>query len=125
MFPTVGQIVIYTLTQSDAEIITRRRTSADSVKNRLSRNPPEWPEGAQAHVGDPVAAGDQVPLVVTRANPPSVNGQAFLNGNDTLWLTGVEVVSDQIPTPGQAIALADQFGLEATEGAGRKSRARQ
>lgn len=41
---TVGQIVQYILSKSDAEEINRRRSSKP--------NWPEWPEGAIAHVGN-------------------------------------------------------------------------
>jgi hypothetical protein len=78
---TVGRTVLYTLSEQDAEEINRRR----------------WPAWAQAHIGNPAAAGDEVPLVVVRVwphefgeNVPGVNGQAFLDGNDTLWVTSAK-----------------------------------
>lgn len=56
-----------------------------------------WPAGAQAHIGNTAAEGDIVPLVVVRVWPneygegiPGVNGQAFLDGNDVLWVTSAK-----------------------------------
>lgn len=56
-----------------------------------------WPEGAQAHIGNAVAEGDTFPMLITRVwgdNPSSaVNGQAYLDGNDVLWVTSACVGS--------------------------------
>ena len=54
-----------------------------------------WPNGAQAHVGSQPSEGDVPPLIVkVRPNEygdqPSVNGQAFLDGNDVLWITSAK-----------------------------------
>ena len=83
MIPTPGRIVLYTLCADDAFAITQRR---DDVRT-----------GAQARGGNPVKAGDEFPLVITRvwATPETVteatacNGQVLLDGNDTLWVTSV------------------------------------
>lgn len=123
MFPRIGEVVLYKLTNDDAIQITRRRTTPEAVRNRLRRNPPEWPEGAQAHLGDPVLAGELVPMLVTRINEGAglVGGQVFLNGSDTHWIAAVQV-ADQEPTDGQAITMADRASDEVSEGAGRKAR---
>lgn len=81
---TIGRIVQYQLTSFDAEQINRRRatkeaTSADS-----------WPKGAQAHTGNQVSEGQKFPMIITAVSSsetPSVNGQVFLDGNDTFWAT--------------------------------------
>ena len=74
MIPTVGRIVLYTLTEDDAEHINRRRMI-----------------GAQAHIGNDVAGGYEFPMIIVQpwgADPTSaVNGQVFLDGNDTFWAT--------------------------------------
>lgn len=112
-----GTILLYALSKSDCEVIQRRRTSSEAIKNRLSRNPPEWPAGAQAHLGDPVQEGDLLPLIVTRTRARAedteelVSGQVFLNGSDTHWVTAVHVATDALPKPGEAVALTDLPGL--------------
>ena len=74
--PTLGRILHYRLRQQDVDAINDRRTGA-SLGNQ----------------GNPVAVGEVVPLVVLKVWPneygdkPGVNGQALLDGNDTLWVT--------------------------------------
>lgn len=86
MQPSIGRLVHYKLSSDDAERINRRRVAEP--------HEPGWPAGAQAHVGNGVAAGEVVPLVIVRVWPseygdgkPGVNGQALLDGNDQLWIT--------------------------------------
>ena len=82
---SVGRIVQYVLSGADAEQINRRRV-------RGVGHAPDWPAGAQAHVGNPVIAGDIVPAIVVwphHNEDSTFNGQAFLDGNDVLWLTSV------------------------------------
>ena len=80
MQPTVGRIVHYKLSQQDADEVNRRRTGSGHGEN--------WPEGAQAHTGNSVKAGDVFPMIITVVHSESmVNGQVFLDGNDTLWVT--------------------------------------
>lgn len=84
-------IVEYKLTAQDAERINRRRTSGESIASRIAAE--MWPEGAQAHIGSPVAQGDVFPAIIVRVFPdehgpgaPGVNAQVLLDGNDTLWI---------------------------------------
>lgn len=91
MIPSVGRIVHYTLSESDAIQINRRRADA----SRNMRTHQEQKTGAVVHVGNNVAAGDVYPMVITRVwGDPSeftaVNGTVFLDGNDTLWATSVD-----------------------------------
>lgn len=93
--PTVGRIVHYTLTADDAERINRRRTSSKSIFDRIQEE--KWPLGAQAHIGNAAHEGDVVPLMIVRVWPDEygqgfddVNGQAFLDGNDALWVTSAK-----------------------------------
>jgi hypothetical protein len=85
MIPTIGRIVHYTLSAEDAENINRRRV--------VGAVHPDWPTGAQAHIGNEAHEGDVVPMIVVRVfqiGTPAeglVNGQAFLDGNDSLWVT--------------------------------------
>jgi hypothetical protein len=103
---TTGRTVLYTLSEQDAEHINRRRTTGSDIAARMKTSVESqghnplifgWPAGAQAHIGNTAAAGDVVPLVVVRVWPhkfgqdvPGVNGQAFLDGNDTLWVTSAK-----------------------------------
>jgi hypothetical protein len=54
-----------------------------------------WPAGAQAHIGNDAKEGDVFPMLITKVwgDTPTcaVNGQAFLDGNDVLWITSVAV----------------------------------
>lgn len=99
--PSIGRIVHYRLSVDDAIQINRRRTSGVSIATRMKSFVPSaqenesviygWPEGAQAHIGNAVKEGDVFPMLITKVwgdNPSSaVNGQAYLDGNDVLWVT--------------------------------------
>jgi len=94
MKPSIGRIVHYVLTGSDADAITRRRVFGAGHGDG-------WPNGAQAHVGNPVAAGEHVPMVVVVVWPnehgpdsDGINGQALLDGSDSLWVTSVKEGSE-------------------------------
>ncbi len=86
MTPTLGRIVIYTLSEEDVKQINRRRTNGASIAARISDD--RWPLGAQAHIGNDVKEGQEFPMIVACVNSESnVNGQVFLDGNDQLWVT--------------------------------------
>jgi hypothetical protein len=89
--PSIGRIVLYTLSEDDAKQINRRRTTGGAIADRIKRNSEDathWPIGAQAHIGNDVAEGDIYPMVVTRVwSEGCVNGQVMLDGNDCLWAT--------------------------------------
>jgi hypothetical protein len=93
---TTGRTVHYRLSASDVQQINRRRTSGSSIAERMKQEPPAWPAGAQAHIGNPASEGDTVPMLVVRVwsseqgGNHSVNGQAFLDGNDALWVTSAK-----------------------------------
>lgn len=94
---SVGRTVHYRLSEDDAKQINRRRTNGASIRERLQADPPTWREGAQAHIGNSASEGDVVPLIVVKVWPneygegvPGVNGQAFLDGNDALWVTSAK-----------------------------------
>lgn len=87
MQPGPGRIVHYRLTATDAEQINRRRTTGKAIAERIPDG--KWPLGAQAHIGNEAREGDYYPMMVTRmwdATPGVVNGQVFLDGNDTFWV---------------------------------------
>jgi len=89
MNPTIGRIVHYRLTGSDAEQVNRRRVVGASSREG-------WPAGAQQHVGNVAMAGDYAPMLIIKVWPnefgdaPGVNGQVFLDGNDSLWVTSAK-----------------------------------
>ncbi len=75
MTPTIGRIVHYKLSANDAA--------------RINQN---WRSGNET--GNASTEGDIVPLIIVRIWPDEygpgvagVNGQAFLDGHDTLWVT--------------------------------------
>ncbi len=83
MTPTTGRTVLYKLSERDAEQTNKRR--ADS-KRHFEDNTGDAP-GWIAHVGNTVQAGEIVPLVIVRVwGGDYVNGQAILDGNDSLWV---------------------------------------
>lgn len=98
MTPSIGRILHYVLTANDCEAIQQRRKPLGTFHEA------NWPEGAQAHVGNPVHEGLHVPLVVTAVWPNEygegtvgVNGQVLLDGNDSLWVTSARLQDDSLP----------------------------
>jgi len=106
--PTIGRIVHYRLSEKDAEAINRRRVATDRAGVLDQNGVLLWPNGAQRHVGSYANKGDVVALTITKVwpeeygsgaylahhepgtkyeSPFGVNGQATLDGNDTLWVT--------------------------------------
>ena len=91
MTPTIGRIVIYRITASDAETLNRRRKDAQEKM--------EWhraiKSGAQVHVGNAVKPDDEFPLIITRvwgAEPTTAfNGQLLLDGSDLFWVTSTHL----------------------------------
>lgn len=82
--PTIGRLVIYVLTAMDALAINVRRNRA-----------PVMPDGSRVHEGNSANEGDEFPLLITKvwgdSEHAAVNGQVFLDGNDSLWKTSVTV----------------------------------
>lgn len=76
--PTLGRIVLYRLSEADAEAINRRRDAwRDSPSAR-------W--GYVAHVGARVKAGQQFPAVVVNVlGSQAVALKVLLDGSDDLW----------------------------------------
>ena len=82
----IGQMVLYRLTEDDALKTNKRRADAQMNIEKMREERP----GFQAHVGGPVNGGVNVPMIVTDFSGHFVNGQVFLDGNDSLWVTEVE-----------------------------------
>lgn len=93
MKPTVGRIVHYTLTETDAREINRRRQ--DAVDSDVSL----MATGLQMHYGMLASAGEVLPMVVTktREGDNRICGQVYLNGNDTLFKHWVAMISYNDP----------------------------
>lgn len=92
MKPSIGRIVLFKVTEEQADQINRRRTSGSSIYDRIQSK--EWPVGAQAHIGNYVYSDQVFPMLIIRVWPDEfgpnfagVNGQVFLDGNDSLWVT--------------------------------------
>jgi len=80
------------LSEEDAFSINKRRRDARNT-NGEGVTLANLELGAVIHVGHLVKAGDVYPLLITRVwgDKPgcAVNGQVFLDGNDTYWVTRV------------------------------------
>lgn len=95
-----GRIVLFVVDEESAAAIARRRTTSDSILERMQKTPPEWPAGAQAHMGYEVKAGDVVPSIVTCVHGPEcVNLKVFLDGTDVLWVTSALLDAGTTPDP--------------------------
>ena len=84
MTPTIGRIVHYRLSLADTEAVNRRRNDA-----ALSKAGEKY-TGFQVHVGNLASLGDVLPMIIVRwCSGDEVQGQVFLDGNDTLWVKTV------------------------------------
>jgi hypothetical protein len=94
MKPTIGRIVHYKLSESDAAAINVRRRDfrAFEASHEHPHKPGTPPAtGHIAHYGNDVAAGDVFPAAVVRVwDDGKVNLQVFLDGNDAFWATSRE-----------------------------------
>lgn len=89
---TVGRIVLYTLTEEDAIVIEVHRAKCKHTDHRTDYTITHCAQGNPAH------AGQQFPLLVTAVwSPQTVNGQVFLDGNDTLWVTSRQLDKGSFP----------------------------
>lgn len=88
MKPTQGRIVLYKLSKSDCEQITTGRTPKATGEYMATTGP--VPVTLYPKRGNFPQMGDVVPAIVVRVweteTPIGINGQAFLDGNDTLWI---------------------------------------
>ena len=82
--PTIGRIVLYTLTEDDAQAINKRR---DDFKAHL-RTDGYADTGYVAHFGNEAREGDVYPAVVLRVwDGDVINAKVLLDGTDTFWAT--------------------------------------
>jgi hypothetical protein len=91
--PTIGRIVLYTLSDGDATAINVRRRDyrAFEAGHKHPHEPGTPPAtGHVAHYGNDVGAGDELPAMVVRdwnESAGTVNLQVHLDGNDIYWAT--------------------------------------
>lgn len=106
--PTIGRVVHFRLTAEQAEQVNRRRVSSQKAGVLDANGVRLWCDGAVRHVGNSVGEGSVVPMIITAVWPDEyagnahlshhapgtqyesafgVNGQALLDGNDSLWVT--------------------------------------
>jgi hypothetical protein len=75
--PDVGKIVRYILTEPDAAKVNKRRERSG---------------------GELVEAGQVLPMMIVRVqSETAVDGKVLLDGDDSLWLTNVELDEDEAP----------------------------
>lgn len=91
--PSVGRIVLYKLSEQDAEQINKRRSDfAETLRESRKAGKP-LDSGYVAHIGNPAEAGQVFPAMVVRrwgdAPTASIQLQVSLDGNDTFWATSV------------------------------------
>lgn len=93
-----GRIVYFVFDSYGADEVNRRRTTGGSIAQRIKHQmvsadgptEPQWPLGAQAHVGNEVRVGDTAAAMVVAVNgPENVNLKVMLDGSDTYWATSV------------------------------------
>lgn len=84
MKPSIGRIVLYTLTEDDAQAINKRRVDFDQHRKTDAYTD----TGYVAHYGNEARAGDTYPAVVIRVwSDDLVNAKVLLDGTDTYWAT--------------------------------------
>jgi hypothetical protein len=87
--PTIGRVVLYTLSQQDAEQINKRRD--DYARHMRTAAGRENQPGYAAHVGNTALPGDTYPAVIVRVFGPTPENRAnlsvLLDGTDTYWAT--------------------------------------
>lgn len=84
----IGTTVIYTLTDEDAVAIELRRAHSPAYRNTADTE-----SGLhKAHEGPTALAGAKHPMIITSENEDgTVNGQVFLDGNDTLFVQSIDL----------------------------------
>lgn len=94
--PRVGDTVLYRLDTADVEGITSRRENFQLFNQGRSGHKHPHDRGVHqasghiAHVGTPVAAGDELAADVARIpDPPRLNLRVKLDGTDIHWVTCV------------------------------------
>lgn len=79
---TIGRIVIYKVSETDSELISAQRNARNDVHSRVAGE-------VGLHAGNESSEGNEYPMMIVANWGDSVNGQVFLDGNDTFWATSV------------------------------------
>lgn len=86
---TVGRIVHYVLTEDDCKTINERRRIGKQIDDSRGVL-----DGLMVYAGNHAIAGQHMPMMVVAVWPneygpnfDGVNGQVFLDGNDSYWVT--------------------------------------
>ena len=98
----VGLTVLYRITEEQALATNKRREDARQNREKMRQERP----GFQAHIGHGIEAGDRFPMIITQVFPSEsegVNGQVFLDGSDSLWVTMIQ----EGDAPGQFEPIMD------------------
>ncbi len=90
-----GRIVYFVFDEQSAQEVMRRRTTGGSIAERIATG--SWPVGAQAHIGNPVQAGDVAPAMVAKvwSAEGTCNLKVILDGADEYWATSVVYSADE------------------------------
>ena len=70
-----GEVVHYRVTEMDAREINFWRNNPGGIQGNV-----------QIAKGNPLVAGERVPLMVVKVSGDRINGQALLDGNDSVWV---------------------------------------
>lgn len=103
-----GRIVYFVFDEQSAQEVNRRRTTGASIAERIRQQiitleygtVPQWPLGAQAHIGNEVHAGDIYPAMVIRVwgdESGCSNLKVMLDGNDDFWATSINFDAEKRP----------------------------
>ena len=95
-----GRIVYFVFDEQSAAEVNRRRTNGKAISDRMKTDPPTWPTGAQAHIGNEVSAGDVYPAMVLRVwgqESGCSNLKVMLDGNDDFWATSINFDETKVP----------------------------
>lgn len=86
-----GRIVYFVFDEQSALEVMRRRTTGGSIAQRMKADPPQWPAGAQAHIGNDVEAGDICPAMVVKVwtEYGTCNLKVFIDGADEYWAPSI------------------------------------
>lgn len=82
MTPSIGRIVLYTLTEGDAAQVNKRRADF------MTSDSADAATGFMAHYGSPARSGLVLPALIVRVwDDDTVNLRVMLDGTDILWAT--------------------------------------
>jgi hypothetical protein len=105
--PTIGRIVHYKLSTSDAAQINQRRYDSGTFRRGLGYPIESGEPGRTGHIehtGNGATGGEVYPAMIVRVwgeTTTTVQLQVFLDGNDTYWATSRILAEDPAGEPGR------------------------